>query len=74
MKSLIEEMEASAEVVVLNPTMTLAAIHAHFAHSISWFDALIWAAAKAAGCTIIYTKDIPGVSMIDGVRYVNPLV
>jgi len=70
--ALVEEMEASAEVIVVTTAVTREAIHAVYAYSMSWYDALIWAAAKAAGCTILYTEDPPGIPDIEGVHYVNP--
>ena len=72
--AILEEMEATAEVVTLTPEISRAAIRAVFTYSISWYDALIRAAAKSAGCTTIYTEDVPGVGEIEGVRYVNPFV
>ena len=74
LKSLISEMEATADVVVLTTDLTREAVRAVYAYSISWYDALIWAAARAANCTTIYTEDTPGVLAIEGVRYINPFV
>jgi predicted nucleic acid-binding protein len=72
LSALIEEMEAAADVLVLSAAESRAAIHAVYAYGLSWYDALIWAAAREAGCGIIYTEDLPGMPVIDGVRYVNP--
>ena len=71
---MVSWMESAAQVVALTPEISHDAIRAFYTHSISWYDALIWAAAKSAGCTTIYTEDVPGVGEIEGVRYVNPFV
>lgn len=70
--ALVDEMEALAEVVVLTPALTKDAADAVGSYGMSWYDALIWAAAKAVGCTLLYTEDVPGRPEIEGVRYVNP--
>jgi predicted nucleic acid-binding protein len=74
LKAMVEELEAIAEVAIVTTDTTRHAIHAVYNHSISWNDALIWAAAKQAGCTTLYTEDIPGALVIEGLRYINPFV
>ena len=37
------------------------------------WDALIWATAKLNGVLSILTEDQPGSSLIEGVRFINPL-
>jgi len=70
--ALIAEVEAAADVIVITTAISREAARAVYAYSISWYDALIWAAAKSAGCTTLYTEDIPGSPEIEGVRYVDP--
>jgi predicted nucleic acid-binding protein len=70
--SLVERMEEAAEIVVVTISVTREAIRGFYTYSMSWYDALIWAAAKAAGCKILYTEDLPGMPEIEGVRYINP--
>lgn len=72
MFALIEEMESIAIVAPLTLDLTRDAIRASYSCSISWYDALIWAAAKSSNCTTIYTEDTPGVQVFEGVRYINP--
>lgn len=74
LNSLLDEMEATAEVVTLTPAMTREALRAVFRYGMSWYDALIWAAAKTAGCAILYTEDYQAHRDIEGVRYINPFV
>lgn len=41
-------------------------------YSVSWWDALIVAAAQLAGCTILLTEDLQHGQLFDNVRVVNP--
>ena len=43
-------------------------------HSISFWDALIVQAAKAANCSILYTEDLQPGSVFEGLRIINPFV
>jgi predicted nucleic acid-binding protein len=41
-------------------------------HRAPFWDALIWATARRAGSRAILTEDVPGVSDLDGLAFVNP--
>lgn len=41
-------------------------------HAISWWDALIVAAAQASECAVLLTEDLQTGQVFDGVRVVNP--
>jgi predicted nucleic acid-binding protein len=41
-------------------------------HKLSWYDALIVAAAVEAGCSVLYTEDMHHGAKIGGVRIENP--
>ena len=41
-------------------------------HRAPFWDALIWATARRAGSRAILTEDLPGVSDLDGLTFVNP--
>lgn len=41
-------------------------------YSLSWWDALIVAAAQDAGCSFLLTEDLSHGQLLDGVRVVNP--
>ena len=43
-------------------------------HKISFWDALIWAAARAAECEIVYSEDLQGGRELDGVRFKDPFL
>ena len=41
-------------------------------HGLSFWDALIWAAAAENGIKTVYTEDYQDGREIEGVRFVNP--
>lgn len=41
-------------------------------YSLSWWDALIVAAAQVAGCRSLLTEDLPHGEVLDGVRVIDP--
>jgi len=43
-------------------------------HSISWWDALIVAAAVVCGCDVIYSEDLGDGQVYAGIRVENPLL
>ena len=43
-------------------------------HGLSFWDALIWAAAKENDVPMIYTEDFQDGRDIEGVRYSNPFL
>lgn len=70
--SLVDEMTAAADVIPLTPQTTKLALEVMAKHSLSFWDALIYAAAKEAGASVIYTEDFTHGYEIEGVRYLNP--
>ncbi len=48
------------------------AMTAHQTHNIPFFDALMWATAKRAGCTTLITEDFQTSRELGGVNFVNP--
>jgi predicted nucleic acid-binding protein len=59
-------------VVPLEPDHVMAALELLRQHSLSYWDALILASARAAGCTCLATEDLADGAVIAGVRVVNP--
>ena len=41
-------------------------------HHLAYWDAQIWAVAKLNQIPAVFTEDLPGQSLIEGVRFVNP--
>lgn len=62
------------EVVSVHREDVLRALHYRTRHQISWWDALNWSSAVAAGCDEYVSEDRPSRPQIDGVRFVNPFV
>jgi len=59
-------------VVETTPELILSAIDLHLIHGVSFWDALIVKAAAAGGCRKLYSEDLQGDRVLDGVRIVNP--
>ena len=60
------------EVVQVTPDIIHAGLDLHQTRSIGYFDALIVAAAKTSGCTVLYSEDMNAGELVNGVRIVNP--
>lgn len=46
----------------------------HHAHSVSWWDALIVAAANASDCAVLYSEDLAHGSVYGDVQVENPFI
>jgi predicted nucleic acid-binding protein len=62
------------EIAQTSPDLIDDAIDCSILNKISFWDALIVAAASATGCTTIYSEDLNAGQVIQGVRIENPLV
>ena len=60
------------EVVQVTPVIIHMGLDLHQTRSIGFFDALIVAAAKISGCTVLYSEDMNAGEIVNGVRIVNP--
>jgi predicted nucleic acid-binding protein len=65
---------AQLPTVVIDPDLILQAIRVTRAHQVSFWDALLIAAAKFAGATELLTEDLQHGLTIEGVRISNPFV
>jgi predicted nucleic acid-binding protein len=63
---------AHFDVFAATPASLLSAIDAVDDHRLSFWDAMLWAAARDAGCTLLLSEDGQDGRVIDGVRIVNP--
>jgi predicted nucleic acid-binding protein len=68
------KVELLSELDVAAPDLSdvLAAIDLHRLHGFSFWDALIFRAAKQAGCGVLLSEDFQDRRELDGVRIVNP--
>jgi predicted nucleic acid-binding protein len=42
-------------------------------HHLAYYDAQLWATARLNQVPVVFTEDLPGTSLLEGVRFVNPL-
>ena len=71
---IVEETAALGDVVPLTGEMTRAALGAIERCSMSFWDALLWAACKAHGISCLYTEDFQHGQNVEGVLFVNPFL
>lgn len=62
------------EVVQLTPAIIHAGLDLHQTRALSFYDAMIVAAAQTSGCTVLYSEDMQSGESINGVRIINPFV
>lgn len=62
------------EVIQVTPSIIEAALDLHETRSLSYYDALVVAAAQTSGCTVLYSEDMNAGELIGGLRIVNPFV
>ena len=62
------------EIVQVTPSIIEAALGLHETRSLSYYDALVVAAAQTSGCTVLYSEDMNAGEVIGGLRIVNPFV
>ena len=62
------------EVVQITQDRILEAVDIHILNDVSFWDALIVAAANAARCTVLVTEDLNPGQVINGVRVENPFL
>jgi predicted nucleic acid-binding protein len=55
-----------------SPALYLEALRLSGKHGISWYDALIVAAASASQCEILYSEDLQHGRKVEGLRIQNP--
>jgi predicted nucleic acid-binding protein len=63
----------SFRVCEVGPAVVLEAMRAARDHSISYWDAQVWATAKLNQIPCVLTEDIPGRDSLEGIRFLNPL-
>jgi predicted nucleic acid-binding protein len=68
------ELSSLGTVLPLTATMTWLALQAVVDHSLSFWDALIWATAKVHGLSRVYSEDFQHGRILDGVQFINPFL
>jgi predicted nucleic acid-binding protein len=72
-ESAVAHYRALFPVVAAEPDVLDDALRVCRAHKIQFWDALMWATAKEAGCRVMLTEDLQDGRNLEGVRIVNPL-
>jgi len=70
--SLIEAWTEVFPVIGTNGHVLSRALKAVHEHMLSFWDAMIWAAAKEGGCTHLYSEDFQDGQKIGGILILNP--
>ena len=60
------------EVVQVTSSIIRTGIDLHQTRSIAFYDAIVVATARAAGCGLLFSEDMNSGELIDGVRVSNP--
>jgi predicted nucleic acid-binding protein len=68
------ELSSLGTVLPLTATMTWLALQAVAEHSLSFWDALIWATAKVHGIPRVYSEDFQHGRALGGVQFINPFL
>jgi len=68
------ELFSRFNLVLVDLPDVLAATDLHIVHGVSFWDGLIIAAAKRAGCRVLYSEDLRCGASFEGVEIVNPFV
>jgi predicted nucleic acid-binding protein len=72
-KDIIRSLER-LETVIITPTLIMEAVDCSLTNRLSFWDALIVAAAESSKCSHLYTEDLNHGQIIRGVRVENPLL
>ena len=73
-RRIVDDIVKSVQVVPLTPEMTLTALSSALHHGLSFWDGLIWAAARHHRLSTIYTEDFQHDREVEGVRFLNPFI
>ena len=66
------ELSTSFSTPPPDPSDFLAAIACQQTHNLPFWDAMLWATVRRAGCTVLLTEDFQHGRTLDGVTFRNP--
>jgi predicted nucleic acid-binding protein len=72
--NILQEVAGSATVLPLSPDLTFSALEAVAREGMSFWDALVWAAAFHHQIPTVYTEDFQHDREVAGVRFLNPFL
>jgi predicted nucleic acid-binding protein len=73
-KVFVDGFRARARVVSVEPSDLDDALWAVEHHKLSFWDAMLWATCRRAGCTVLFTEDFQDGRTLKGVRFVDPFL
>jgi predicted nucleic acid-binding protein len=68
----VDEWRAAMPVVAADESCLVDAMDAVIGHRLSFWDAMMWATAKHAGCNLLLSEDGDDGRLLGGVTLVNP--
>ena len=71
-ESLVKNLAYNWEIVTPDIYMVMEAIRGRRTYLFSFWDAMIWAAAKSSGIKKLYTEDFQHGQIVEGVEFINP--
>jgi len=73
-RQIIEDYASSWRIIIITEDIILNAIDIMKSHALSFWDALIWSAAKYSDAIHIYTEDFQHGLVIDGIESTDPFL
>jgi len=71
-KNAVDTMRSNFQIIPATEEDTVSAIDVHREHRISFWDALLWATARRAGCRVLLSEDMQDGRTLGGVTFRNP--
>lgn len=71
-ESIVKNLAYNWEIVTPDIHMVMEAIRGRRTYLFSFWDAMIWAAAKSSGTKKLYTEDFQHRQIVEGVEFINP--
>jgi predicted nucleic acid-binding protein len=68
----VRDWYAMFPVAAATPSTLIRAIGTVREHGLAFWDAMLWACAREAGCTLVLSEDFQHGRMLEGVRFHNP--
>jgi predicted nucleic acid-binding protein len=70
--AVVQDWRAAAPVVAADEACLIDAMDAVAGHNLSFWDAMLWATVKHAGCGLLLSEDGDDGRMLGGVTWINP--
>ncbi len=69
----VERYAQLFQVIPLTPAVVLEAVRGVGEHTMSYYDAQVWGAAKLNQIPVVLSEDFPNGATVEGVTFINPL-